>query len=395
MSRALRSTRCVRLVVARVAPDDHELASPHEVAERLIVVGSRDAQAHAAALGLGQGAGDERAHRSSPGRRASRAGCPGGRTGALLRSDAAALPPCAPRGGAFGFRLGPRARGRGACGGRRAATRPGSRARPARHPLPRRAALASAAVRDPAHGGRAGRVAHVRDRARAVARRRVALRLERGVDLAQRVRMHAELGGAVADRGQRRALGIAPASIASRSLATSCAAGASAPSASKATPASVKVTRAGMRHMIVVPRTDAGSGDHLESASARCGMPGLRRRAGGEPGGARRHPGGGGARGVGASSSRLPAQSCIRTPARSASRTTARTSCARRCASARSVAITSRSERRSASSSWPIPEASARRRGPPLGRSARIHRSAALHRAPQRGRGRNGAGRRA
>src|SRR4029077_4368127 len=42
--------------------------------------------------------------------------------------------------------------------------------------------------------------------------------------------------------------GIAPASIASRSLATSCAAGASAPSASKATPASVKFTRAGMRH---------------------------------------------------------------------------------------------------------------------------------------------------
>ena len=63
------------------------------------------------------------------------------------------------------------------------------------------------AVGDPAHRGRAGCVAHVRDRARAVARRRVALRLERGVDLAQRVGVHAELGGAGADRRQRRALG--------------------------------------------------------------------------------------------------------------------------------------------------------------------------------------------
>src|SRR3954453_18056742 len=72
--------------------------------------------------------------------------------------------------------------------------------------------------------------------------------------------------------------GIAPAPVASRSLATSCAAGASAPSASNATPVSLKLMRAGMRAM-VVPRTDAANGDQLES------LPPPRREGGG--GGAR------------------------------------------------------------------------------------------------------------
>ncbi len=281
----------------------------------------------------------------------------GGRTGALLRSDARWLPPCAPRAAlslSAGAASAPPWRVRRAP--RR--HRPGSRARPAADPLRpcERSRAPSSAISRTAAAPAAS--LHVRDGARAVARRRVALLLERGVHLAQRVRMHAELGGAGADRGQRRTLGnrsrVDRESELGHQLRGRCESAVSVEGHA----------RVGEGHAC------RHAADELRRRSDACKRGSSRVRIGPAsawgPGGAARWPRTRSpkisrwrlsARSLRSSSS-LPAQSCIRTPARSASRTTARTSCAPCCASAPSADITFRSAPRSGSSSWPTPAAS-------------------------------------